>query len=169
MKILGQAYSPEAFAAYLDTLKWSRWVPSLIVIHHCAEPSLKQRPAGFIPQHMENLRDFYEGKGWSAGPHLFVDDDQVWTFSPMTAPGVHAVSFNRTGIGIEMLGDYDTEDPWSGRGLKVLTTTAAAVKALMKRLQLAPKDIRFHRDDPKTSKTCPGTKIARERFLALLD
>ena len=76
MKILGRAYRPDEFAAYLQTLKWTVWKPSLVVIHHCAAPSLAQRPHGFIDQHMRNLQDFYESKGWSAGPHLFVDDDQ---------------------------------------------------------------------------------------------
>lgn len=169
MNILGKAYTPTEFTAYLATLKWSAWKPSHIVIHHCAEPSLAQRPHGFINQHMLNLQDFYEGKGWSAGPHLFTDDDQIWTFSPMTARGVHAVSFNATGIGIEMLGDYDTEDPKSGRGQQVLQTTAAATKAIMARLGLDKSCIRFHRDDPKTNKACPGKKITKEWFLSLLD
>ncbi len=168
MTILGKPYTPESFREYLATLQWKGWHPSQIVIHHCAAPSLAQRPSGFIAQHMHNLKEFYEGKGWSAGPHLFTDDDQVWTFSPMTARGVHAKSFNATGIGIEMLGDYDNEDPWSGRGLKVLTTTCKAVKAIMERLDLKPDCIRFHRDDKLTSKSCPGTKITKEAFLAHL-
>lgn len=168
MKILGQPYTPPAFAAYLATLKWQAWKPQHIVIHHCSAPSLAQRPSGFQPQHMLNLKEFYEGKGWSAGPHLFIDDDQIWTFSPMTARGVHAVSFNATGIGIEMLGDYDSEDPWSGRGLQVLTTTCRAVQSLLTALRLTPAALRFHRDDPKTSKTCPGRKISKEAFLAHL-
>lgn len=168
MKIEGKPYSHSEFKAYLDTLKPGAWKPSLIVIHHCAAPSLKQRPIGFIPQHMLNLQDFYEGKGWSAGPHLFTDDDQIWTFSPLTARGVHAVSFNATGIGIEMLGDYDSEDPWQGRGLDVLRTTCVAVLALMKKFGLDEKSIRFHRDDPKTNKTCPGRKISKDKFLEFL-
>lgn len=168
MTILGKAYRPDEFSEYLKTLKWGAWTPEYIVIHHCAAPSLAQRPHGFIDQHMRNLEDFYESKGWSAGPHLFTDDDQVWTFSPMTAKGVHAVSFNRNSIGIEMLGDYDTEDPWSGRGLAVLTTTCLAVKTLLSRLGLTAAAIRFHRDDPKTSKTCPGKKITKDAFLAHL-
>lgn len=168
MNILGKVYRPDEFAAYLQTLKWNAWKPQHVVIHHCAAPSLAQRPHGFLEQHMRNLQSFYEEKGWSAGPHIFTDDDQVWTFSPMTARGVHAVSFNSTGIGIEMLGDYDTEDPWSGRGLQVLTTTCHAVKAILARLGLAPAAVRFHRDDPKTTKTCPGKKITKEAFLAHL-
>jgi hypothetical protein len=168
MNILAKAYTPESFREYLATLQWKGWTPSHIVIHHCAAPSLEQRPSGFITQHMHNLKAFYEGKGWSAGPHLFTDDDQIWTFSPMTARGVHAQSFNSDSIGIEMLGDYDHEDPWSGRGRKVLTTTCRAVKALMERLDLRTDCIRFHRDDPKTNKTCPGSKITKASFMGVL-
>ncbi len=169
MKILGQPYSPAAFPGYLRSLKWGWWKPSLIVIHHMAAPSLAQRPRGLTAEHMLNLKYHYEhnvkGAPWTAGPHLFVDDGQIWTFSPMTARGVHAVTYNATGIGIEMLGDYDTEDPWTGRGLSVLTTTCLAVKALLARLDLTPAAIRFHRDDPKTGKSCPGTRITKAAFL----
>ncbi len=167
MKILGKPYSSDEFAVYLDALK-PAWKPSLIVIHHCAAPSLAQRPHGFTSQHMLNLQDFYEGKGWRAGPHLFVDEDQVWAFSPLTARGVHAISFNRVGIGIEMLGDYDTEDPWTGRGREVLTTTCLAVKSLMRKFGIPAAGIMFHRDDPRTTKTCPGRKISKAAFLAHL-
>ena len=67
-----------------------------------------------------------------------------------------------------MLGDYDTEDPWSGRGLQVLTTTCHALLALLRKFGLTPAAIRFHRDDPKTSKSCPGTKLDKAKFLNLL-
>lgn len=168
MKILGKPYRVDEFEAYLEIFQIGKWKPKHIVIHHCSAPSLKQRPLGFQPQHMLNLKEYYEGKGWSSGPHLFIDDDQVWTFSPMTAKGTHAVSFNSTGIGIEMLGDYDYEDPWSGRGKAVLTTTAKAVKLLMWKFGLDATSIKFHRDDPKTDKSCPGKKITKESFLKLL-
>lgn len=165
MNIIGNEYGIEGFALYLAQLQFGDWKPELIVVHHCAEPSLAQRPKGFIPQHMQNLKEFYEGKGWSAGPHMFVDDHAVWLFSPMTARGDHAVSFNRNSIGIEMLGDYDSEDPKSGRGLAVVTLTAKVVKLLMKKLGKDTSCIRFHRDDPKTSKTCPGKKITKDWFI----
>lgn len=172
MNILGKAYSRAEFPAYLATLKWTAWKPSLVVIHHTAAPSLAQRPHGLLSEHLANIKWFYEheavGAPWSAGPHLFTDEDQIWTFSPLTARGIHAKSFNASGVGIEMLGDYDTEDPWNGRGREVLTTTCVAVKALLASLGLTPAAIRFHRDDPRTSKTCPGKKISREAFLAHL-
>lgn len=168
MKIVGKGYRIDELQPYLDSVVMGTWKPELIVVHHCAAPSLAQRPNGFIPQHMLNLQDFYEGKGWSAGPHFFTDEDQVWVFSPMNARGVHAVSFNKNSVGIEMLGDYDSEDPWNGRGLQVLTTTAKLIKMLEKKLGLTDSFIRFHREDPTTSKTCPGKKIGKQQFLDFL-
>lgn len=167
MKILGKPYAPEEFDEYLKTLTWGAWKPQYIVLHHTAAPSLAQRPHGFLPQHMTYLREFYEEKGWSAGPHAFVDDDQIWTFSPLTSRGVHAVGFNRTGIGLELLGDYDTESPFEGRGLAVWKTGMAAVRSLMKRLNLGESAIKFHREDGYTSKTCPGKKIRKDWVLTV--
>jgi N-acetyl-anhydromuramyl-L-alanine amidase AmpD len=168
MKIIGKGFNLEEFSRYLDGVSFGSWKPRSIVIHHCAAPSLAQRPNGFISQHMLNLQDFYEGKGWSAGPHLFIDEDQAWVFSPLNQRGVHAVSFNATSIGIEMLGDYDSEDPTSGRGAQVLAMTARVTELLMKKLGIKKDGILFHRDDPKTSKTCPGKKIKKDWFLNLI-
>jgi hypothetical protein len=168
MQIIGKECGITQFARDLAELDFPEWKPTAITIHHCGAPSLAQRPQGFLPQHMQNLREFYEGKRWSAGPHLFIDDHAIWLFSPMTARGVHAASFNRDSIGIEMLGDYDIEDPSSGRGLAVVRLTAQAVKLLMRKLNISYDKIRFHRDDPKTTKSCPGNKITKEWFLEMV-
>lgn len=170
MKIIGKPFSPGEFDAYFRSLAWvGKFKPELIVIHHTASPSLAMRPKGWTDVHMQNLKSYYgTDLGWSAGPHIFIDEDQAWVFSPLTERGVHAVSFNRNGIGIEMLGNFDSEDPWSGRGLQVLRTTAHVVRSLMAVLKLDKNAIRFHREDPKTAKTCPGRLLSKERFLALI-
>ena len=145
-----------------------KWIKG-ITVHHCAEPSLSQRPQGFKQQHLVNLRDFYrDNKGWSTGPHLFTDEDQIFGLTPLYEQGTHAVSFNRTHIGIEMLGDYDTEDPRSGRGLRVIQTTCDAIVRIQRALHLPITAFNFHRDDPKTKKTCAGVKITRDWFLQQL-
>lgn len=162
----------EEFPRYLSSLPdmgaaaWG-WSPTGVTLHHMAEPSLAQRPLGILPEHGRNLRDYYVGLGWKSGPHLFVDEDQVWLFSPLTSRGVHAVSFNGGRIGIEMLGDYDNEDPWTGRGLRVVTMAARAIAALCQRFGWVPDGgtVSFHRDDPKTTKTCPGRRILKDLFL----
>jgi hypothetical protein len=169
MGTINRGLSIAEFTRHVNQLRWLDWKPSLIVIHHTWAPSLAQRPAGFTDQHIDNIAHYYQvDKGWKTGPHMFIDDDQCWLYTPLTQRGTHSKSFNATGIGIEMLGNYDLEDPWSGRGLKVLETTFAAMTVLMKALNLSPEAIRFHRDDPKTDKTCPGTRIDKGEFLKRL-
>ena len=166
---VGQVWTPESLREYLDTLTKPDWCDA-ITLHHTASPSLAQRPNGFIAQHLRNLEAFYRGKGWSAGPHLFGDDDQLWGMCDFRRKGVHAVSFNRRAIGIEVLGDYDSESPKTGRGLECWKTTAAGTKILLDWLGLKPseKTVLFHRDDPQTTKTCPGTKVTKEWVLGLI-
>jgi hypothetical protein len=90
--------------------------------------------------------------------------------TPLSMPGIHAASFNTRAIGIEALGAFDTEDPLSGRGLEVMQTTASATRALFDWLGIKPtsKNLLFHRFDPKTTKTCPGTKVRHDWFLDLV-
>jgi hypothetical protein len=160
--IVGVAFTPDQFEAYINSISRDamQWSPSGITIHHAAAPSLAQRPRGFETQHMHNLRSYYRGLGWSRGPHLFVDDHRIWVFSPLTARSIHAVSFNSTHLSIEMLGNYDVEDPKSGRGAAVIDLTARATVAMQRRFKIPT--VNFHRDDPKTDKSCPGTKITKQ-------
>jgi|LakMenEpi02Jun12_1017388.scaffolds.fasta_scaffold00926_3 hypothetical protein len=164
--VVGRPILADGIDAYVRSAD-PRWIRG-ITVHHTAAPSLAQRPSGFLETHMHNLRTYYKGLGWSAGPHFFVDEDQAWAFSPLTKPGIHAKSFNRTHIGIEMLGDYDREDPWSGRGLQVLTMTASIVAELLRSLNLDVSAVNFHREDPKSDKSCPGRRIEKTKFLQLV-
>lgn len=168
---VGRTWTPRSFRDYLGTLQRPSWAKS-VTLHHTAAPSLAQRPAGLTAQHMVNLRHYYEKQlGWSRGPHLFTDDDEIHGMTPLTLKGTHAVSFNATSIGIEALGNYDVEDPKTGRGHLVWQTTAQAAVALLDWLGLEPseKTVLFHRDDPRTSKTCPGTKVSKAWVLDLID
>ncbi len=163
-------FTREDFTTYLAGLE-SNWHPSGVTMHHTASPSLAQRPNGFSPQHLINLKDFYQHeKGWSSGPHFFVDDqgDGIILFCALGAKGVHAVSFNSTDWGIEVLGDYDEEDPLTGRGMKCWQNAAWLARTLMTHIGEGAK-LHFHRDDPKTSKTCPGTKVTKEWVRLLID
>lgn len=167
---VGKRWSPSGLAEYLGTQSRPTWAKS-ITIHHTASPSLAMRPSGLLAQHMENLRNYYQNRlGWSRGPHFFIDDDEVLGMTPPTIKGTHAVSFNSSSIGFELLGDFDTEDPTTGRGLAVCTTGAAAARATLDWLGLPINEqtVLFHRDDPRTSKTCPGRKVTKTWFLDLI-
>lgn len=166
---VGKVWTAESFKEYLNTLKKPSY-PKSITIHHTGAPSLAQRPTGLTIQHIHNIQSFYKSLGWNRGPHLFVDEDQIFGMTPLGTPGIHAVSFNRSSIGIEVLGDYDREDPLSGRGLQCMKVAAAATRSLLQWLDLPTNDktVLFHRDDPKTSKTCPGKKVTKDWFLGLV-
>lgn len=167
----GRVWSPSSFSTYLATLTPPAWATA-VTLHHTAAPSLAQRPNGFTAQHLSNLRHFYEVTlGWSSAPHLFIDDDQLWGMCDFRKQGVHAVSFNRSAIGIEVLGDYDKESPRSGRGLACWRTAAQATRLIADwlKLPITPATILFHRDDPKTTKTCPGTKIHKDWIIDLIN
>ena len=163
---VGKVWDLPGFRDFLmdQDLSWA----SGITLHHTFSPSLAQRPQGFKIQHMRNLENYYKNElGWSAGPHLFVDEDQVFGLSSLERRGVHAKSFNATHIGIEVLGDYDgAEDPKSGRGLACWKMAMAVVGAFPE--SIGGSSWNFHRDDPLTSKTCPGKLVEKEWVASLI-
>lgn len=158
--IVGRYFSPASFDAHVRTLRLRDWKPSFVVLHNTSIPSLEQRPDGLTRQHIANLEDFYKGKGWSAGPHLFVDDRQIWVFTPLTTPGVHSPSWNAESIGVEMLGEYETESFTEGRGAKVAHNTVCALASIHDFFKLDSQSLRFHKEDPKTThQSCPGRHV----------
>lgn len=171
--IIGRSFSISEFEAYVEGLEWDgKFRPDGIALHNTAAPSLAQRPNGLTKQHILNLQTYYrtpkpKGCGWSGGPHLFIDDRQIWVFNDLTKSGVHSPSWNRTKLGIEMLGDFDTESFTAGRGRKVRDNTVAAVAILNKKLGFAADAFKFHCEDKATTHACPG-KLARAERKALI-
>ena len=161
--IVGKSFTTDAFDAYCHTLHWTAWRPSFIVLHNTAIPSLAQRPAGLTMAHIHNMVSFYRDiQGWNSGPHLFVDDHQIWVFTPLIVSGTHSPSWINVSLGVEMLGDYEHEALDSGRGLLVQQNTLAALATLSAVLGLDPQTLRLHREDPLTTHaTCPGKHVAR--------
>ena len=160
--IVGKSFNVDEFDAYCHTLQWTAWRPSFIVVHNTASPSLAQRPKGLSKQHISNLEAFYrDQQKWKAGPHLFVDDTQIWAFTPLTVSGTHSPSWNKVAVGIEMLGDYEKEAFDSGRGLAVRQNAIAAITTLSAILGLDPETMRIHREDPLTTHACPGKNVRK--------
>lgn len=162
--------SPKALTKFIrqNRPNWARG----ITIHHTGIPCLETMPDGFTDAYIGNLPGYYRSKGWKGMPHFFVDHTKSgWiTFGddqPLTRRGVHAKSFNKTHIGIEMLGNYDKEDPvMLGPGSLVLLRTQHLCALICKEMGWDPeKAINFHRDDPLTNKTCPGAKVKKADFI----
>lgn len=155
----------EAFAAHLAKHSPSvcSWVRG-ITLHHTIRPGLKEwygRPS------VERLLRYYRDeapwkddqgrarKGWSSGPHLFLAPDGVWQLTPLNLRGTHAVSFNQTHWGWEVVGQYDLS-PWSP-AMRELVEGSLAVG--LRWLGKPAGIINGHRDDPTTTKSCPGRAI----------
>jgi hypothetical protein len=160
--IVGRSFRAADFDSYCHELQWTAWRPSFIVLHNTGFPSLAQRPKGLTRQHISNLETFYRDvQKWKAGPHLFIDDRQIWVFTPLIFSGTHSPSWNKISLGFEMLGDFEKELFDRGRGLKVRKNTVAAVATLCAILGLDPNTTRLHREDPLTTHACPGKNVRK--------
>jgi hypothetical protein len=162
--IIGRGFRPQEFASYVETLTFGAWRPQFVVVHNTSVPRLSQWHATPGAQRMRNLETYYRDQmKWSAGPHLFVADDLIWTFTPLTAPGVHSPSWNGVAWGVEMVGDFESE-PFSPA---VRQNTIDALATLHALRGLDPDTIRFHKEDPKTTHTtCPGKNVVKSDVIA---
>jgi hypothetical protein len=160
--IVGKSFTPAAFDKYCHELQWTAWRPSFITLHNMGAPSLAQRPDGLTEQHIQNLVTYYrDQQKWPAGPHLFIDDKQIWVFTPLTVSGVHSPSWNKIALGFEMLGDFEKESFDSGRGLKVRKNAVAAIATVSAILGLDPNTMKLHREDTATTHACPGKNVRK--------
>lgn len=166
----GRRLSVDAFAKHVAELQFTDWRPSMVVVHNTANPSLyplaghgSWHGSKTTPQQRvnESLVKYYrDQQGWSGGPHLFIDDEGIWLFTPLNKRGTHSPSWNGIAVGIEMVGDYDAEAFSSGPGSKVRDQTVAALAALCARFGWDPATkMKLHREDPKTTHACPGKNV----------
>lgn len=162
--IVGRSFSPSEFLEYVKSLSFVDWRPEFIVLHNIEQLTA---PGGLTEDYLRDMEHEYRAKGWPAGPHLFVDSERIWVFSPLTAPGVHANSWNNRTLGVEMEGDYriGREEFNSGRGLQVQGVAIAAVAILSSALNLDPGTMMFHKENGETEHDCPGENVDKEQFI----
>lgn len=167
--LVGTKWNLDEFRQHLLPVR-NLWFKS-VTLHHTGFPDLSMRPNGLTAQHIRNIQSYYEGtRKWDRGPHLFIDDHDINGMSPLTKPGIHAASFNSTSIGIEVLGNYDVDDPLSGRGFQCWNRAAKVTRLILDSINMPidKRSILFHRDDPKTRKSCPGMNVRKEWFIGLV-
>lgn len=157
--IVGQGFGPSAFDGYVESLKWTWWRPRFVVLHNTGAPTLKQWHGPTpIEQRMRNLEVYYRDQmHWQGGPHLFIDDQKIWVFTPLTVQGTHSPSWNSISWGVEMVGDYGTEvfSP------AVRINTINALATLHRVRGLDPQTLKLHKEDPKTTHDCPGKNVSK--------
>ena len=161
-----RGFTAAEFAAYAQSLKWDKgWRPRFVTLHNTAEPTLKQWAQLGGLQRVRNLNHYYQGLGWHSGPHLFVAPDLIWLACDLEHDGVHASCFNKTSIGVEVVGDYSIEAFDSGDGARVRDNAVAAVAAICRALHVSPVTLRFHRGVPARPSRLPGKNVDKSGFI----
>jgi len=167
------------FLDYLDDIKFGAWRPRYVTMHHTGGPSLatwrtynhgNRKVPITDAQWMKNLAAYYGNElGWSAGPHFFFTPDNFCVLSLPEKRGVHAVSFNANSWGVECVGDFDSEAFTNDIANRYAEGLACLHLALGispdAPFQRAASGLHFHRDDPKTTKTCPGRKVDKSDMI----
>lgn len=170
--IVNRSFTADSVGAYLHSLPRPSFV-RFIVVHNTGAPSLATY-RGYVnrknpisdAQWLRNLEGFYRDKqGWKAGPHWFVTPNKagLLAFTPSTVPGTHSPSWNSQSLGVEMVGDYQSElfDPGVRRNV------IALLAEMHLWLRLDPSTIRFHREDTATThKDCPGKNVNKAQLIA---
>lgn len=157
--IVAKGFSASEFEAYVRTLTFNQWRPQFVVVHNTGDPTFAQWHSVPTEKRMTGLESYYrDDQKWSAGPHLFVADDKIWVFTPLTTSGIHSPSWNHVSWGVEIVGDYDHEvfrSDVRANAISALTTLHASIG-------LDPQTLKFHKEDPKTTHTyCPGSRISK--------
>jgi hypothetical protein len=133
---IGTPLTVAQFVTYLDSYDVGSILPDYIVFHHTANPAASYAPLANAPNWDRNesglteelirvkrksqldglMRYYRDTLGWTAGPHLFIDEKYIWLFTPLADIGIHAKwgnSFRQGGrlhygVGIEVIGYYGT-------------------------------------------------------------
>lgn len=171
--IVGRFVDLAGFQAHVDALKFDGWTPAFVVVHNTSAPTLANyaewrahpdKHGNWTPEQWgRNLASYYQGQGWSAGPHAFVCPDGILLFTPFTTPGVHSPSWNPRTWGVETVGEFESEQFDNG----VADNLIGALAILHARVGLDPADykfgtrgLHFHKEDPETThKNCPGRNM----------
>lgn len=152
-----------AYEAALLPFARPAWIRG-VTIHHSFIPTRAQWKG--YPT-MAGTRQYYENKGWTSGPHLFLaaltSADGIWAGTPLAVPGTHAGKCNATHIGVEVVGDYDVE-PWP---LAVGELVYSTVTAILRWAQLEETQVQGHWECLK-NKSCPGKMVSMPRVRAEL-
>jgi hypothetical protein len=166
ISIDGRHLTLPEFERHLATLDLGR--VDQVVIHHTYQPNLDdwRRQGGAF--WLNAMKAVYEQKpwtddqgrehlGWTAGPHLYVDDGGVWLFTPLTQDGVGVAGHNARTRHIEVVGDY-REAPPTGA---VWANAVAAAALTLRRAGLGVERLTYHRALVGTTE-CPGAGFIRE-------
>lgn len=154
----------DAFVAYLRTIPRPSWCHGTTNHNTYIPNELQWRGVTSV----EGCRTTYIGKGWSAGPHLFLaaeaprtTDRGIFQLTPLQHRGVHAGDCNGNHLGIENVGDFDARPPSPAQYKLLLDVNRAILMAW----QLSPDVVNVH-NECMAGRTCPGKHLTGAQIRA---
>jgi hypothetical protein len=154
----------DAFIAYLATVPRPSWCTG-ITNHNTDIPNEFQWHG---LKSLESMRATYIGKGWSAGPHLYLAaeapdpaDTGIWQMTPLGHRGVHAGPCNTDHLGIENVGDFDARPPSPAQYDLMLCVN----RAILQHWLLTPERVAVH-NECMPGRTCPGRHLNPKQLRA---
>lgn len=195
---IGQGLTADEFTNYVQSYDFGSIPPDFIVLHHTAIPGATYAryqetqawdddEVGFTPDQIKqqrlgklnNIKEHYRVKLlWDRGPHLFVDDQFIWLFTPMRDVGIHAAQGNSNNqggrlhysLGIEVIGYYE-QVAWPAPVAALVGHAVAVLKRRLGTFELRYKvnqgGISSHRDYNKPQ--CPGSAISEDFYIGVLN
>ncbi len=121
-----------------------------IVIHHSGNTDT-----------VESIRNLHvnTNKWDDIGYHFIIDRrGELFIGREIDKIGAHVSGFNEDSIGICLLGNFDKENPNEIQ----LDMLKWLLNMLTKEYNLNKENIKFHRDFPDVTKSCPGNNIKKE-------
>lgn len=176
--IVGRKFSAAEFDAYVRTLKFDAWRPSFVVVHNTSEPTRAlyaqwqaRNPPVTMERWLQNLVGYYrDQQGWSGGPHLFVADDGIGVFTPLTGHGTHTPSWNSVSWGVETVGEFESESfdgPVRDNLISALVSLHSAAGLDPANHKLGVRGLHFHKEDVATThRECPGRHMVKADLVA---
>lgn len=147
-------FTVEAFDADLATVPRPAWCKRITEHNTYIPNELQWRGMAS----MNAMMAAYIGKGWSAGPHLYLaaeapnpSDTGIWQMTPLSHQGVHAGPCNDDSLGIENVADWQARPPSPAQYQLLLDVT----RAIMRQWMIPPENVAVHREC-MPGRTCPG-------------
>lgn len=151
-----------AFVAYLQGVPKPAWCTGL-TDHNTYIPNEDQwRGVASV----RNCMQTYIGKGWTAGPHLFLAaeapkaaDRGIFQLTPITHQGIHAGQCNTDHLGIENVGDFDRAPPSVAQYQLLLDVN----RAILQHWKISASRVNVH-NECMPGRTCPGRYLTGEQI-----
>ena len=161
--------STKELITYIKSFQWKRRILQ-VHIHHTWKPSHSDYNGKNGIELQNAMRNYHvnTNKWKDIGQHLTLLPDGKWvTGRDFNLDPASIEGWNEGAFSIEMLGNFDVGgDKFQGAQADSMFEFCAAF-VLNRKLDLKTS-VKFHRDNPKACKTCPGSSINRDNFFMQL-